>query len=326
MKRFKLGLVWSLVLTLVLATFAPAAFAAPKTKKIRIGYFGTTCEGPLFSAYEKGFFKQEGLEVEMVKGDAQTLKDALATGKIDATDGLVMQWLKPIEQGLDIKFTTGIHTGCVQILVPAKSGIISVQNLKGKTIGVPVMGGAPMVLLSRALANKGINPKTDVTWKVFPAAELGLALQKKEVDAVGLTDPIAQMLLNQGKVKALINSAKTKPFASEYCCVLVINGKLIRKDPATAAAITRAVIKASRWVNDNPDETAKLMVEKKYVLGDPVLNAKLIKSYNYIPSVKGGEQAVYIAAKQMKEAGLLDKSTNTAALAHDSFMELKGVE
>lgn len=326
MKRLKLFTAWLVVLSLVFTVWTPAAFAAPKTKKLKIGYFGNTCEGPLYAAYEKGFFKEEGLDVEMIKGDANTLKDALATGKIDATDGLLMQWLKPIEQGLDIKFTAGLHTGCIQVLVPPKSNLISIQSLKGKTIGVPAIGGGPMVLLARALAAKGINPKTDVTWKAYPYAELGLALQKKEVDAISLADPLAQMLVDQGKAKVLLNSAKHKPFASEYCCLLVINGKLVKKDPATAAAITRAVMKGSRWTHYNPDEAAKLFVEKKYILGDPAVNAKLIKSYNYIPSVKGGEQAVYIGAKQMQAAGILDKSTNVAALAHASFIKLKGVE
>lgn len=48
---------------------------------------------------------------------------------------LVLKWAKPAEQGLDISFTAGIHTGCIQTLVPVSSEIKSLGELKGKLIG-----------------------------------------------------------------------------------------------------------------------------------------------------------------------------------------------
>src|SRR5688572_24918108 len=72
--------------------------------RIKVGYIGLTCEAPIFTAYEKGFFKEEGLEVEFVRCEWATYKDALALGQFDITHHLVMYFLKPIEQGLDVKF------------------------------------------------------------------------------------------------------------------------------------------------------------------------------------------------------------------------------
>jgi len=46
--------------------------------KIRVGYIGLTCEAPIYAAYEKGFFKEEGLESELVKCNWATYKDARA--------------------------------------------------------------------------------------------------------------------------------------------------------------------------------------------------------------------------------------------------------
>src|SRR5215213_9980323 len=86
----------------------PSAPAAP-SGKVRIGYVGITCEAPIFTAVEKGFFKDEGLDVELVKCDWKNYKDVLALGGYDVTHHLVMYFLKPIEQGLDVKFTGGIH-------------------------------------------------------------------------------------------------------------------------------------------------------------------------------------------------------------------------
>ncbi|MDS1030769.1 ABC transporter substrate-binding protein [Bacillota bacterium LX-D] len=295
-------------------------------KKIRVGYFGNTCEAPIYAAYEKGFFKEEGLDVELIKGDANTLKDGLATNKIDVTDGLLNQWMKPIEQGLNVKFTAGLHTGCIQVLVPASSTIKSFKEFKGKTIGVPTLGGGPMILVSRLLAKEGIDLKNDVKWKVFPNAELPLALENGEVDIIAVADPFAQIQVNDGKAKSIYNSATDSPFKDEYCCLVVVNGNLIEKDPDTAAAVTRAIMKGARWVNSNQQEIAKIEVEKKYVPGDAEVNAQVLATYNYEPSVEGGQKAVINGSKEMREIGVLDKSTDTDALARSAFIKLKGVQ
>ena len=73
------------------------------SNKVRVGYIGFTCEAPIYAAYEKGFFKEEGLEPELVKCNWSTYKDALALGSFDITHHLVMLFLKPIEQGLDVQ-------------------------------------------------------------------------------------------------------------------------------------------------------------------------------------------------------------------------------
>src|ERR1700731_4942807 len=107
------------------------------SNKIRVGYIGLTCEAPIFSAVEKGFFKEEGLEVEMVKCEWANYKDVLALGGFDITHHLVMYFLKPIEQGLDVKFTGGIHRGCLRVQAAKNSSITSIKDLRGKRIGVP---------------------------------------------------------------------------------------------------------------------------------------------------------------------------------------------
>jgi len=303
-----------------------AAVHAAQPKKVRVGFFGTICEAPLFAAYEQGFFKEEGLDVEMIRGDANTLRDGLALDKVDVTDGVLMQWIKPIEQGLKVKFTAGIHTGCIQILAGAKSNIKSVKDLAGKRIGVPAIGGGPHNLASRALFTSGIDPKNGVTWKAFPMSELELALEKGEIDAIASADPIAQIIVDKGKARSILNSAKTTPYNQEYCCLVVVNGKFIKEHPDTAAAATRAILKAARWVSKNPEAAAKLSVEKKYVPGNPAVNAKILSGYHYIPSVKGGENAILIAAREMKETGVLNRSTDINQLAKFSFQKLAGVE
>jgi energy-coupling factor transporter ATP-binding protein EcfA2 len=129
---------------------------APKSKElrpVRVGYFGGTCEAPIYVAYENGIFKKHGLNVELVKVKASTTKEMVATGKVDALMASPGTF-KPIEQGMNIKLTAGIHTGCIQAVVPVDSPVKSVADLKGRTIGVESMGGPPMIYLSMEAQNR----------------------------------------------------------------------------------------------------------------------------------------------------------------------------
>src|SRR5258706_3655431 len=91
--------------------------------KVRVGYIGLTCEARIFTAVEKGFFKEEGLDVSLIKFNWANYKDALALGNFDVTHHLVMYFLKPVEQGLDVKFTGGIHRGCLRVQAATKGNI-----------------------------------------------------------------------------------------------------------------------------------------------------------------------------------------------------------
>lgn len=295
-------------------------------KKIKIGYGGAACESFIYAAYEKGFFKEEGLDVELVKVDFETLKESLATGKIQASDGMPMKWVKPFEQGIDATFTAGIHTGCFQLLVPKDSGIKSPQDLKGKRIGVTLMGDSPMIFAMRVLFHAGLDTKKDVEWRSYPPTELAGALERGEVDAISLNDPLAQMAIDSGKAVKLVSTAADAPFKDEYCCMATMAGSFIKEDPAGAAAVTRAFMKGAKWVSEHPDEAAQLAVEKKYVPGNPELISKLLKSYNYVPSVEGGQKALDLAITEMKAIGVLEPNTNEADLKAKAFTRIDGVK
>jgi NitT/TauT family transport system substrate-binding protein len=94
---------------------------------------------PTFVAFQKGFFKAEGLDVELVQMAFDQLKQGLTTGKVDAAQAN-FAWFKPIEQGMNIKLVAGIHTGCIKAVTPSDSGIKTIADLKGKTIGVDAIG------------------------------------------------------------------------------------------------------------------------------------------------------------------------------------------
>ena len=294
-------------------------------QKIRVGYIGITCETPIFMAVENGFFKEEGLDVELVKCEWSKYKDVLALGGFDITHHLIMYFLKPIEQGLDVKITAGIHTGCLRVQTGVKSSIQTVKDLRGKKIGVPGMGTPPFIFANRVLGANGLDASKDVEWRVFPAGELGLALDKGEIDAIADSEPIGTLLLAEGKVRNVADQAQDAPYKDEYCCAVIVNGKYLSKNPKAAAAATRALLKGAKWVETNPAAAARLSVEKKYLASNPELNTVAISHLRYIPSVAGAEAAVNSAAAEMKTAGMLSPTTDVSALARRAFAHLDGV-
>jgi NitT/TauT family transport system substrate-binding protein len=297
------------------------------SRHVKVGFIGLTCEAPIYTAYEKGFFKDEGLEPELVKCNWANYKDNLALGSYDITHHLVMYFMKPIEQGLDVRFLGGVHTGCLRVQTGVSSPIHTIQDLKGKRIGVPGMGTPPFVFANRVLGTHGVDASTEIQWKVFPAGELGLALRKGEVDAVADAEPIGTLLIAEGVARNVegMDEATDMPYANEYCCEIIANGKWIDANPDTAARATRAILRGAVWVQQNPRAAAELAVEKKYLASTPELNTVAISRLKYIPSVKKAEETLYTAAKEMREAKMLAPETDTDALAKKAFQHLEGV-
>ena len=325
-KLISVAALGALVLTVGCDKIEETASAAGSDRaKVRVGYIGITCEAPIFCAVELGFFKEEGLDVELVKCEWSKYKDVLALGGFDITHHLIMYLLKPIEQGLDVKFTAGIHRGCLRVQAPTNGKVQTVQDLRGKRIGVPGMGTPPFIFANRVLNANGIDGSREVSWQVFPAGELGLALEKGEIDAVADSEPIGTLLLVGGKVRNIADQATDSPYRDEYCCAVVVNGKFLANNPKVAAAATRALLKGAKWVETNPVAAAKVSVEKKYLASNPELNALAISHLRYIPSVSGGEEAVKSAAVEMKRAGMLNPTTDVPTLAKSAFVHLEGV-
>ncbi len=294
-------------------------------EKVKISYLGLTCEPPIFVAYEKGFFKDEGVDVELVKATWDSLREGLGLGNFDATHHLVMYLVKPMESGLDVKITGGIHTGCLKVQASTRTDIRKVEDLKGKKIGVPVIDSPPNLFARRVLAAHGMDSLKDVEWVRQAGDTMELALKNGSLDAVATAEPIGTILESRGVVRTVADLALDEPYSNEFCCAVVVSGKFLRRDPDRAAKVTRALIRGAKWVHENKLAAAQLAVEKKYLTATPELNAQAIRNLKYVPSVSKCRKDIDHVVQEMKKAGFLKPSTDPEELAKQAWADLPGV-
>lgn len=317
-----------LMMTLVLGGCKAAPNQAQNDAVIKIGYGTVLCQAPLQIAIENGYFDEEGLDYEVVKMDG-LVTEYVGSGQVDASYGLVSKFIQPIDNGLDIAMTAGIHTGCIKLLVKKDSGITKIADLKGKTVGVNGLAEAPAVMLKRALAQADVGVTADhmeVDFVVYSNSDLAMALENDAVDAICLVDPAATVAANKNGYNIIFDTAKDEPYAEEYCCATFVTNQFAKEHPETAAKFTRAVMKASAWVDEHPEETAQLLIEKEYLSGDPTVFAGILESYNFKPSVQGGYEAVQKNAEEFVKIGLLNQDTDVDAFVKRAFICLDGVE
>jgi NitT/TauT family transport system substrate-binding protein len=314
-----------LVLILLIPRSAWTADPVKPLTKVRWAYIGATCEAAVFAAKENGFWEAEGLDVELVKGDWNFIKESFAFNKIDGAQGMALTWIKAAEQGIDLKVVAGVHTGCIHVIAGNDTAIRTVDDLKGKRIGVPAIGSTPFMFLNRVLGAKGWDLKKDVDWRAFPPSELELVLDKGEVDAVVVADPHGTMILADGKGRSILSTAASPPYKDEYCCLIFLTGKFYRESPEAAAAVSRGLLKAAKWVAVNPAAAASLAVEKKYVGSTAELNTKSLASLNFIPSVSGGRKALILAGTEMKASQMIESTTDIEQFADRIFGPVSGL-
>lgn len=302
---------------------AARAWGQPK-KKITLAWSQASyCHSPIPVAFEHGFFKRNGLEVETLNwaGAADQLLEALATNKADVGVGLIHRWLKPLEAGFDVKVVGSVHGGCLRLVGVKAAGITDDAKLGGKIIGVGDLNSPAKNFFDIHLHKKGIR---NVEFRVYPADLLDQAAKKGEIHAIADADPNLYLLekRNPGAFVEIGNSG-TGEYAEKICCVLAASGRLVRKDKATAAAVVRALAQAADFVVDNPNETARLYAKYTPKVTEEELRT-LIHSTNYKhhpAGVRLREEVEYFA-RDFHTAGILKKSTDPVRFARHITLDV----
>lgn len=285
---------------------------------------GAICTAPVPVAVKQGFFRKHGLEVELVNfaGSTDQLLEAIATGKSDAGVGMALRWIKPLEQGFDVKLTAGIHGGCMRLLAPKTAGIIDLGGLKGHTIGVSDMASPAKNYFAISLKKVGVDPDSDVQWKQYPAPLLGEALKKGEVQAIADGDPTIWNLRENDHLVEVSNNL-CGDYANRVCCVLGVRGSLVRQDRAVAQALTQALLEATEWTADHPAQAAAIFAPNAPGADVGQLTA-MLKSHtdHHHPTGDAFKKEIALYADDLKTVGVLNASTDSDRFAKRVFTDV----
>ena len=227
--------------------------------KLNVGYLPSPGHLLYFVAQEEGYFKDEGLDVDLVLFNENNSElAALESGKIDVGAFGSSELVTFLGDGHDITVFGGAMIAGHGLIVKPDlvEGIPeeewSLDLLKGKKIGVEGVDSGHIVYRS---ALKKLGLENDVKFEVFAdGADAYNSLKSNDIDAAILYSPYRILAENEGYV-ILSNSGKVEGYENHVCCRQAALSSDLKKDPDTYTALLRALIRAYRFYQENPDET-----------------------------------------------------------------------
>ncbi len=297
--------------------FAPA-IAGP-APKVRLAWTEVAaCHSPLAFGVAKGFYSRQNVDVELFYQGAsgQTLIQALATNKADVGAGLVLDWLKPLEQGFDVKLFVGSHGGCQRLMASKPSGITGLGGIKGKRIATWEAGSPPKVAFSVTLAKAGLDPEHDVEWVYVPFSLVGEAVKRGDADLAAHMDPWAYSLRKDFDLVQIADT-QTGVYEGRVCCVLGANGPFLEANKDAVRRIAAANLEIHDYTAAHPDEVAQWYFDNLKP-GMPVADLRddlASMVFHNHPVGQALTNQIRLATEDLKLTNVIDPSTDAADLA-----------
>jgi NitT/TauT family transport system substrate-binding protein len=228
------------------------------SSQVNVGLSSIGCHASTYAALAQGFFKDEGLEVNVVDTTGgNVLMTGLANGSIDTGLSPVWSVVPPrLTAGRalgDLVITAPLQRGCIALSALASSTVQSLADLRGTNVA------GTKYLFGSALAEAGLDPDADIVWSPAPAAtDVFATLQTGEFAAVQSADGQGALLETVGAARMLVVN-NTPPAESNYCCGCIMDASAVKSDKSRAAALTRAMMRGSAWAEAHRSEIAEVM-------------------------------------------------------------------
>ncbi len=272
-----------LVTTVLLLSFAaPGRAVDPTLTHIRVVHVPVLVFAPLYVAIERGYFAQQGLEVELVDTPGGGSSFAvLASGRAEVViGGLGAALFNAAARGLDFKVVGPVHMEKPPVSTPLvvskkayESGEIrSVRDLRGKRVSVNVIGSATEYWLYSALLRGGLTVN-DVQMVAVAFPDVPAALANGAIAAGLLGEPLATLAEERGQIVRL-----SEDFINGMQVTAVyFSGAFMRQSPKLAVGFLVAWLRASRDLYGNGyrrDAIARIVEKYTGVPADVVKRAK----------------------------------------------------
>ena len=255
------------ILLYIVAIFVLPSIAAGQ--KLMVGYSGVTAiQAPVWVMKDAGFFKQEGLDANLIYiASSSTMAQAMLAGDVAISTTNSQAIVDTGLQGGDL-VAVGAFVNFVALYVIAAPEIKSVADLRGKPVGVSRFGATTDFAIQMYLRKYGLEPIRDVPIiQIGGLPELAAALSKKSIYAAAMSYPMG-LVAQQAGMKVLANLAKEEiPFLHQG---LTTTGKFLRERRAQAKAFVRAYGSAVHFMHTRKEES-KAIVSRYTKVTDPIM-------------------------------------------------------
>ena len=319
---------------------AMAATPAPLEKKdLRIGFIAITCATPLIMADPLGFYKQQGLNVQLNKTAGWALiRDKMLNKEHDASHFLspmplaISMGLGSVAQPMRVATIQNINGQAITLATRHKDNR-DPKNWKGFKFAIPFEYSMHNFLLRYYLAEAGLNPDTDVQLRVVPPPEMVANLRAGNIDGFLGPDPFNQRAVYDEV--GFIHILSKDIWDGHPCCAFGTSEAFIQQNPNTFAALYRAVLTAANMARDpkNRELIAKVIAPPAYLnqpetvlqqvlsgkFADGLGNVKNVPDRTDFDPVPWQSMAVWMLT-QMKRWGYVKGDVDYKGLAEQVFL------
>lgn len=298
----------SLVFSLTACSSVKGNATVPK-KTLNFGAMSSIDAVPIVIANEKGFFKKEGVDVNLQS--FKNSKDRDAAFQAGSIDGVICDYIAiSLYQNADFNVKiTGATDGDFMLIAGAKSGIKTINDIKGKSVAISEKTSIEYTL-DKILENNCFEP-TDVKKSIVPAIPTRLEMLKNnKVDAALLPEPFSSLAISDGGI--LLGSASN---LASYSSVTAFTQKSINDKSNEIKAFYRAYNEAVDYINSTPISEYEATIIKAVGYPDTMKGKIKLPKFkkNTLPTNADVQSAIDWTVKN----GLVKKTLNPKDLMSD---------
>jgi len=314
MKQFRL----LLLLTLILSGLAPRSSSA----KIIVGLSSVNVAFlPVYVTEEKGFFKDEGLEVLLVLFNAgSTNLQALMGGDVQIMGSAFVETLGGRAAGFDVKNFWGV-CNIMPFQLYSQPDFKSMKQAKGKRFAISRFGSLTDFLTRATLRHFGLTDKDVTILQIGSTPARFAALTAKGVDASIVWFPVTEIAKAQGYNKLLDLKEVFPEWPYE---TFAARESWLSKEKDQASRFLRAYQRGVKYTQENKNEAVRIM--RKYVKMDPAYAPAGYDEYRDSFPLNGqiAEKVIPVVIEQEIEAGRIKKKITVEDMIDRSFIKAAG--
>jgi len=290
--------------------------SAHAADKIRIGVPELNAQfAPLALAEKKGFFREDGLQGEVIRINPTVALAALVSGELDYWT-VIGNSVAAAIQGVPLRVLACYVPGSPSALI-ARPEFKSVQELRGKTVGLNTSGGALESTARLIFKHFGLDPDKEIKFLALGTSERRLSAMKQGLTAATMGSPPLDYL---GKKMGFVVLARAHELFSYPTSGVVASVKKIKEKPDEIKRVIKAGIKANRYIRQNREGTIESMTE--WTKADKEMATagyeSVLKLFNDDGSVP--EKGLILVIEELKKLGKVEREIAPSEVADLSIL------